>query len=91
MMDKDLSVSKAARLAQYLNAFVALHSTAVSDVEKCGAVLRFGEMPQETESGSLAWNDELAPGTARLRVSKQLAEQMSTPRPVIACAKWVNR
>jgi hypothetical protein len=57
-----MSQSKALRLARYLKEFVALRSTTVYDVNKYESVLWFGDMPQEPECQSPAWNDEFVDG-----------------------------
>ena len=54
--------SKALRLARYLKEFVGLRSTTVRDVDKYETVLWFGDMPQESECQSPAWNDNLRAG-----------------------------
>src|SRR3974390_2065252 len=63
--------SKALRLARYLKAFVGLRSTTVRDVDKYESVLWFGEMPQEPECRSPAWNDDFASADPWLEVHKQ--------------------
>ena len=55
--------SKALRLARYLKEFVGLRSTTVRDVDKYESVVWFGDMPQETECQSPAWNDNGDPDT----------------------------
>ena len=63
--------SKALRLARYLREFVGLRSTTVSDVDKYETVLWFGDMPNEPECSSPAWNEGLEPGGPWLEVRKQ--------------------
>jgi hypothetical protein len=65
------SEPKALRLARYLKAFVGLRSTTVRDVDKYDSVLWFGEMPQESECRSPAWNDDFESGDPWLEVHKQ--------------------
>ena len=66
------SESKALRLARYLKEFVGLRSTTVYDVNKYESVLWFGDMPQEPECQSPAWNDEFMVDDPWLVVHKQL-------------------
>ena len=70
--------SKALRLARYLKEFVSLRSTTVRDVNKYESVVWFGDMPQETECQSPAWNDNGEPGAPWLEVRKQ---QFPSPFP----------
>ena len=53
--------SKALRLARYLREFVGLRSTTVYDVSKYESVLWFGDMPQQPECQSPAWNPDREP------------------------------
>jgi hypothetical protein len=65
------SESKALRLARYLKEFVGLRSTTVRDVNKYESVLWFGDMPQEPDCQSPAWNDNCEPDSPWLEVRKQ--------------------
>lgn len=88
-MDTDASESKAVRLARYLKEFVELRSTTVYDVGKYESVLWFGEMPQEPECRSPAWNDEFAPGDPWLTVHKQQLPKPPAP-PDIVMGWWAD-
>ena len=70
---------KALRLARYLKEFVGLRSTTVYDVNKYELVLWFGDMPQEPQCQSPAWNHEFEPGDPWLVVHKQ-----QLPKPPVA-------
>jgi len=70
-MTTDAPEPKALRLARYLKAFVGLRSTTIRDVDKYESVVWFGEMPQEPECRSPAWNDDLESGEPWLKVHKQ--------------------
>ena len=50
------SESKALRLARYLKEFVGLRTTTIYNVNKYESVLWFGDIPQEPECQSPAWN-----------------------------------
>ncbi len=81
--------SKALRLARYLKEFVGLRSTTVRDVDKYEAVLWFGDMPQESECQSPAWNDSFEPGDPWLEVRKQRFPKPPEPPEVIL--SWVDQ
>ena len=82
-MDTVSSESKAVRLARYLKEFVGLRSTTVYDVEKYESVLWFGEMPQEPECQSPAWNDEFTAGDPWLTVHKQQLPKPPAPPEIV--------
>jgi hypothetical protein len=65
------SESKVLRLARYLKEFVGLRSTTVYDVNKYDSVLWFGDLPQEPDCQSPAWNDGFVAGDPWLLVRKQ--------------------
>jgi very-short-patch-repair endonuclease len=83
------SESKALRLARYLREFVGLRSTTVYDVSKYESVLWFGEMPQEPECQSPAWNPECERGDPWLVVQKQ--QFPARPAPPEAILPWVDQ
>jgi hypothetical protein len=81
--------SKALRLARYLREFVGLRSTTVFDVNKYESVLWFGDMPQEPECLSPAWNDGAESGDPWLVVHKQ-----QFPKPPVApeiILPWIDQ
>ena len=83
------SESKALRLARYLKEFVGLRSTTVYDLNKYESVLWFGDMPQESECQSPAWNDGFAAGDPWLVVHKQ-----QFPKPPVApeiILPWIDQ
>jgi very-short-patch-repair endonuclease len=80
---------KALRLARYLREFVGLRSTTVRDVDKYDTVLWFGEMPQEPECRSPAWDDGFEPGDPWLEVRKQDFPNPPQPPPIIL--PWVDQ
>jgi hypothetical protein len=71
LMTTDAPEPKALRLARYLKAFVGLRGATVRDVDKYESVVWFGEMPQEPECRSPAWNDDLESEEPWLKVRKQ--------------------
>jgi hypothetical protein len=81
--------SKALRLARYLKEFVGLRSSTVYDAAKYETVLWFGEMPQEPECESAAWNDNFEPGDPWLEVHKQQFPKPPDPPEVIL--PWINQ
>jgi very-short-patch-repair endonuclease len=83
------SESKALRLARYLKEFVGLRSTTVYDVNKYESVLWFGDMPQEPQCQSPAWNHEFETGDPWLLVHKQ---QLPKP-PVVpeVILPWIDQ
>jgi hypothetical protein len=81
--------SKALRLARYLKEFVGLRSTTVYDVNKYESVLWFGDMPQEPECQSPAWNDEFAAGDPWLVVHKQQFPRPPAPPEIVL--PWVDQ
>lgn len=81
--------SKALRLARYLREFVGLRSTTVRDVDKYETVLWFGDMPQESDCQSPAWNDNFEPGTPWLEVHKQQFPKPPDPPEVIL--PWIDQ
>lgn len=81
--------SKALQLARYLREFVGLRNTSVRDVEKYETVLWFGDMPQEAECQSPAWNDNFEPGTPWLEVRKQQFPKL--PDPPEAILPWIDQ
>src|SRR5580704_17222921 len=83
------SESKALRLARYLKEFVGLRSTTVYDVNKYETVLWFGDMPQEPECQSPAWNDEFVPGDPWLVVHKQQFPKPPVPPEIIL--PWIDQ
>jgi hypothetical protein len=84
-----LSESKALRLARYLKEFVGLRSTTVYDVNKYESVLWFGDLPQEPECQSPAWNDEFVPGDPWLVVHKQQFPKPPVPPEIIL--PWIDQ
>src|ERR1700732_1777684 len=84
-----LSESKALRLARYLKEFVGLRSTTVYDVNKYESVLWFGDMAQEPECQSPAWNDEFEVGYPWLGVRKQ--QFPKTPVPPEIILPWIDQ
>jgi len=80
--------SKALRLARYLKEFVSLRSTTVRDVDKYESVVGFGDMPQETECQSPAWNDNCEPDAPWLEVRKQQFPKPPEPPEVIL--PWID-
>ena len=81
--------SKALRLARYLKEFVGLRSTTVYDVNKYELVLWFGDMPQEPECQSPAWNHEFEPGDPWLVVHKQQFPKPPIPPEIIL--PWIDQ
>jgi very-short-patch-repair endonuclease len=81
--------SKSLRLARYLKQFVGLRSTTVYDVNKYESVLWFGDMPQEPECRSPAWNDEFEPGDPWLVVQKQ--QLPKPPEPPEILVPWIDQ
>ncbi len=81
--------SKALRLARYLREFVKLRTTTVQDVDKYEAVLWFGDMPNESECLSPAWNDGLEVGDPWLEVRKQ--QFPNVPAPPKNLAPWLDQ
>jgi very-short-patch-repair endonuclease len=87
-MDTVLSESKAVRLARYLKEFVGLRSTTVYDVGKYDSALWFGEMPQEPQCQSPAWNDEFTAGDPWLTVHKQQLPKPPAPPEIVL--GWID-
>jgi hypothetical protein len=83
------SESKALRLARYLKEFVGLRSTTVYDVNKYESVLWFGDMPQEPQCQSPAWNNEFEAGDPWLVVHKQQFPKPPVPPEVIL--PWIDQ
>src|ERR1700730_17726589 len=83
------SESKAVRLARYLKEFVGLRSTTVYDVNKYESVLWFGDMPQEPECQSPAWNDEFIVDDPWLVVHKQQFPKPPVPPEIIL--PWIDQ
>src|SRR5439155_16218487 len=81
--------SKALRLARYLKEFVGLRSTTVRDVDKYETVLWFGDMPQEAECQSPAWNDNCELGAPWLEVRKQQFPKL--PEPPEDILPWIDQ
>jgi AAA domain len=81
--------SKALRLARYLKEFVCLRSTTVRDVDKYETVLWFGDMPQESECQSPAWNDNCDPDAPWLEVHKQ--QFPKSPEPPEVILPWIDQ
>lgn len=81
--------SKALRLARYLKEFVGLRSTTVYDVNKYESVLWFGDMPQEPECQSPAWNHEFVAGDPWLVVHKQQFPKPPVPPKIIL--PWIDQ
>ena len=89
-MDAPISIeSKALRLARYLKEFVGLRTTTVFDVNKYESVLWFGDMPQEPECQSPAWNDDFNIGDPWLVVKKQ--EFLKPPAPPEVILPWIDQ
>ena len=83
------SESKALRLARYLKEFVGLRSTTVYDVNKYESALWFGDMPQEPQCPSPAWNNEFEAGYPWLVVHKQQLPKPPVPPEVIL--PWIDQ
>jgi hypothetical protein len=83
------SESKALRLARYLKEFVGLRSTTIYDVNKYESVLWFGDMPQEPQCQSPAWNHEFEAGDPWLVVHKQQLPKPPVPPEVIL--PWIDQ
>jgi hypothetical protein len=83
------SESKALRLARYLKDFVGLRSTTVYDVDKYESVLWFGDMPQEPECQSPAWNHEFVADDPWLVVHKQQFPKPPVPPEIII--PWIDQ
>jgi very-short-patch-repair endonuclease len=83
------SESKALRLARYLKEFVGLRSTTVYDLNKYESVLWFGDMPQEPQCQSPAWNHEFETGDPWLLVHKQQLPKPPVPPEVIL--PWIDQ
>jgi very-short-patch-repair endonuclease len=85
------SESKALRLARYLREIVGLRTTTVYDVTNYESVLWFGDMPQEPECRSPAWNPGDHPGDRGdtwLVVHKQQFPKQ--PAPPESLAPWID-
>jgi hypothetical protein len=80
---------KALRLARYLKDFVGLRSSTVHDVNKYESVQWFGDMPQEPECQSPAWNHEFEPGDPWLVVQKQQFPKPPVPPEIIL--PWIDQ
>jgi len=83
------SESKALRLARYLKEFVGLRSTTVYDVNNYESVLWFGDIPQEPECQSPAWNHEFVAGDPWLVVRKQQFPKPPVPPETIL--PWIDQ
>jgi very-short-patch-repair endonuclease len=81
--------SKALRLARYLKEFVGLRSTTVNDLNKYESVLWFGDMPQERDCHSPAWNDDFEGGDPWLVVHKQQFPKPPVPPDIVL--PWVDQ
>lgn len=81
--------SKALRLARYLREFVKLRTTTVQDVDKYEAVLWFGDMPNDSDCLSPAWNDGLEAGVPWLEVRKQ--QFPKPPEPPKNIILWLDQ
>jgi hypothetical protein len=81
--------SKVLRLARYLKDFVGLRSTTAHDVNKYESVQWFGDMPQEPECQSPAWNHEFEPGDPWLVVHKQ--QFPKPPVPPESILAWIDQ
>jgi hypothetical protein len=84
-----LAESKALRLARYLKEFVGLRGTTVYDVNKYESLLWFGDMPQEPECQSPAWNDGFVAGDPWLVVRKQQFPKPPTAPDIIL--SWIDQ
>jgi hypothetical protein len=83
------SESKALRLARYLKEFVGLRSSTVYDVNKYESVLWFGDMPQEPQCRSPAWNHEYEAGDPWLVVhNQQLPKPPVSPEVILP---WIDQ
>jgi very-short-patch-repair endonuclease len=83
------SESKALRLARYLREFVGLRSTTIYDVSKYESVLWFGDMPQEPECQSPAWNLNCERSDPWLVVHKQ--QFPAQPAPPESILPWIDQ
>ncbi len=83
------SESKALRLARYLKEFVGLRTTSVYDVNKYESVLWFGDLPQEPECQSPAWNHSGDGGDSWLVVYKQQLPPRPAPPEIIL--PWIDQ
>src|SRR3970040_1384822 len=81
--------SKALRLARYLKEFVGLRSSTVRDVDKYETVLWFGDLPQETDCRSPAWDSGAEHGEPWLDVRKQ--EFLKVPPPPEEILQWIDQ
>jgi hypothetical protein len=79
---------KALRLARYLKEFVGLRSTTVRDVREY-EVLWFGDVPQEPECQSPAWNDGGESGGLWLEVRKQQLPKLPEPPEILL--PWIDQ
>jgi very-short-patch-repair endonuclease len=80
---------KALQLARYLKEFVGLRSVTIRDVDKYEKVLWFGDIPQEPECQSSAWNDNFEPGSPLLEVRKQQFPKL--PEPPTSIVPWIDQ
>lgn len=78
----------ALRLARYLKEFVGLRTTTVRDIDKYEAVLWFHGIPQERESQSPAWNDDVGAEAPWLEVHKQ--QFLRPPEPPSEILGWID-
>jgi very-short-patch-repair endonuclease len=83
------SEAKPLRLARYLREFVGLRSTTVYDISKYESVLWFGDMPQEPECQSPAWNPDCERGDPWLVVHKQ--QFPARPAPPESILPWIDQ
>ena len=88
MTEDNSAELKVLRLARYLKDFVGLRSSTVYDVNKYEAVSWFGDMPQEPECQSPAWNDPFEPGDPWLVVHKQQFPKPPEPPEIIL--PWID-
>ena len=89
MTEDSVADSKVLRLARYLRDFVGLRSSTVYDVNKYELVLWFGDMPQEPECQSPAWNDVFEAGDPWLVVHKQQFPKPPAPPEIILL--WIDQ
>ncbi len=83
------SEPKALRLARFLREFVSLRSTTIYDIGKYESVLWLGDLPQNQDCRSPAWQADFEPGDSWLEVRKQ--HFLKPPNPPDAILPWVDQ
>ena len=85
----NVSEPKALRLARFLREFVGLRSTTIYEVGKYESVLWFGDLPQDSDCRSPAWQADFEPGDPWLEVRKQQFSKPPNPPEIIL--PWVDQ